>query len=386
MRMTFKWLFVTVSIVDAFQQASIIPRKTNPNINNNNKNNNDNGKLSLIRMSEMMYNGQRNEGGDNVNHLKLVPSSSRRGFVLSTTQTTIAAVLMIGTCASSQSASAGIDVSGLPSSGQGGESNADLKQQLRAYDGSGMTRVREVKDMQSTMNRSNTAGITFNPTTSTSNHVGVATWALRATEPTLTSTKFGTKTLYQGQVVSPEGPRGRNLQVAFEFPSDWLALDRASGCIQYVDQRNGDKVYILRVTLPPPTTEDQGNESTSSSLATIPKSWIAKAVFDPSGSLVRTGQPVEDYKATRSIMLQECSNSNNNTMCATHRRFQLKYATVTGNGLRVERRGLVDAYQIPGTEDVYMCMTSSNANKFENADSLERQTVEAIVDSFRIER
>eukprot|EP00977_Amphora_coffeiformis_P016896 scaffold5357_cov208-Amphora_coffeaeformis.AAC.29 len=86
--------------------------------------------------------------------------------------------------------------------------------------------------------------------------------------------------------------------------------------------------------------------------------------------------------------MQECPDSNNNNnnnnnnknnSCSTHRRFVLKYATVTG-------RGLVDAYQIPDTADVYICMTSSNANKFENVDSPERQTVDTIVDSFWIEQ
>jgi hypothetical protein len=61
----------------------------------------------------------------------------------------------------------------------------------------------------------------------------------------------------------------------------------------------------------------------------------------------------------------------------------LKFFTVTGNGLRVERRGLVDAYQVDN--DVYMLVTSSNANKFE-AKGKERETVESIVNSFRLER
>ena len=91
---------------------------------------------------------------------------------------------------------------------------------------------------------------------------------------------------------------------------------------------------------------------------------------------------MEDYRAVGSQVLVECANPAD---CATRRRFKLKYATVTGNGLRVDRRGLVDAYQISGSSDVYLCLTSSNANKFEKG-GIERETVEAIVDSFRVER
>jgi hypothetical protein len=61
----------------------------------------------------------------------------------------------------------------------------------------------------------------------------------------------------------------------------------------------------------------------------------------------------------------------------------MKYATVTGNGLRVERRALVDAYQVG--RDIYMLMTSSNAVKFDKK-GIERDTVEAICDSFRVDK
>lgn len=89
---------------------------------------------------------------------------------------------------------------------------------------------------------------------------------------------------------------------------------------------------------------------------------------------------MEDAKAfSDKLLSSECPANS----CAPHRRLKLKFATVTGNGLRVERRGLVDAYQV-GQRDVYMLMTSSNAVKFEKG-GIERDTVEAIVDSFRIE-
>lgn len=284
-----------------------------------------------------------------------------------------AATLSIATMAPT-AAQAGIDVSGLPVQGGGSSAgNAALRQQLQAYDGSGATRVQEIIKAQASSNQPTSASFVAQPP------VGVATWALRATEPTLQSIKLGTWSRYQGQVVSPEGPMARNWAVSFDFPSDWLALDRVTGCIQYVDQRNGDKVYLLRVTLPDNDNDNDNNES--SSLATISKSFIANAIFDPQGSIVKTGQPIEDFKATGAQTLSEekCRG------CPIHRRFKVKYATVTGNGLRVERRGLMDAYQLVGSKDVYMCMTSSNANKFEKG-GVERETVESIVDSFRIER
>ena len=88
---------------------------------------------------------------------------------------------------------------------------------------------------------------------------------------------------------------------------------------------------------------------------------------------------VDEYKVTSGKVLTECPND----MCATRRRFQIKYFTVTGNGLRVERQALVDAYEVTPAGDVYLMMTSSNAVKFEAGGS-ERDTVEAIVQSFRI--
>jgi hypothetical protein len=42
----------------------------------------------------------------------------------------------------------------------------------------------------------------------------------------------------------------------------------------------------------------------------------------------------------------------------------------------------VDAYQVGG--DVYMMLTTSNAVKFDNKESKERETVENIVSSFKV--
>lgn len=102
-------------------------------------------------------------------------------------------------------------------------------------------------------------------------------------------------------------------------------------------------------------------------------------IFDPQGSVAKTGQTIEDYKVVNGKILTECPDNG----CATRRRFKIKYATVTGNGLRVERRGLVDAYQVEN--EIYMLMTSSNAVKFEKEGSMERETVENIVASFALD-
>jgi hypothetical protein len=159
---------------------------------------------------------------------------------------------------------------------------------------------------------------------------------------------------------------------SFEFPSDWLQLDKVLGGIQYVDQRNGDKVYVLRTSLPAGTT-----------LATVPKTFFGDSIFDQQGSIAKGGTVVEDYKVGASSVTSQVVNCPQGACSVPRRRLGMKYTTVTGNGLRVERRALLDCYEVDS--DVYMLMTSSNAVKFEKKGK-ERETVEAIVDSFRIEQ
>jgi hypothetical protein len=175
---------------------------------------------------------------------------------------------------------------------------------------------------------------------------------------------------YNDNLIAPVNSQRRSIGVQFEFPSDWLQLDRSIGGIQYVDQRNGDKLYVFRAPMP---TNNVGD------LTTIPKSYIADAIFATSGSFAQSGQTVQDYSVSRANTLSDCPSGT----CAPHRRFKLKFTTVTGNGLQVERRGLVDAFQVDN--DIYMIMTSSNAVKFEQKDSRERETVENIVSSFVID-
>jgi hypothetical protein len=243
---------------------------------------------------------------------------------------------------------AGIDVSGLPVEGQ---TSSTVRDQLKAYDGSGAARVQEVKAT------SMTAPLVRQEATAAS--TSVASYALRYGDYTrLTKLGFGERLRLDDYVV---GPGNSKVSVSFEFPSDWLQLDRVLGGIQYVDQRNGDKLYLLRATIPEMST-----------LETVPKNFFGQAIFDTQGSISRSGTTIDEFKVGQSTMLLE-----------GRRRLTMKYATVTGNGLRVERRALVDAHQVG--QDVYMLMTSSNAVMFDKK-GRERDTVEAICDSFRVDR
>lgn len=160
--------------------------------------------------------------------------------------------------------------------------------------------------------------------------------------------------------------------MAFSFPTDWLQIDKLGGGIQYVDQRNGDKLYVLRATLP------EGMD-----LKRVNKSWFASAILSPDGDVVRSGVVAEGGRISRSQMITDCSAEDAPSPCVPRRRLTLKYDTITGSGVQtVERRGLVDAYQVEN--EVYMMLTTSNAVKFEQKGSKERETVEGIVNSFKI--
>lgn len=202
-----------------------------------------------------------------------------------------------------------------------------------------------------------------------------ATYAYRAGGlPSLRPLGLGLLNRYEGYVAAPEKSRRKQLFITFDFPSDWLQLDKLGGGIQYVDQRNGDKLYVLRATLPEGKT-----------LTTVPKSFFAESIFDPAGDIVRSGTVIEGGKTSKSTIETDCSPGEDGAAppadCIARRRLLVKYDTVTGSGVQtVERRGLVDAYEVDG--DAYMLVTSSNAVKFE-AKGKERDTVEAIVDSFR---
>ena len=140
---------------------------------------------------------------------------------------------------------------------------------------------------------------------------------------------------------------------------------RILGGVQYVDQRNGDKLYILKVRLP------KGVDT----LKDVPKAYFGDAIFNPKGELVRTGNNVEDYKVLSSSMSESADGE------PPRRRLKLRYTTVTGNNLSVERKGLADVYEVGGM--CYMLMTGSNAARFDKK-GIERDVVEYIADSFRV--
>jgi hypothetical protein len=153
-------------------------------------------------------------------------------------------------------------------------------------------------------------------------------------------------TRYEGYVEAPKGFAQSGVPISFEFPSDWLQLDKLGGGVQYVDQRNGDKLYVLKATLPADTN-----------LKTVPKSWFADVILSPEGDVARSGVVAEGGRISRSQMTVDCTAEDAPNPCAARRRMILKYDTVTGSGVQtVERRGLIDAYQVEN--DVYMMVTS----------------------------
>mmetsp|Transcript_4796 Transcript_4796/g.4521 ORF Transcript_4796/g.4521 Transcript_4796/m.4521 type:complete len:355 (-) Transcript_4796:51-1115(-) len=309
-----------------------------------------------------------NDGGD----MEESSSSNRRKFL------GVAGSLLAFTTVNPRNANAGIDVSGMREEGSSSGKtmpNSSIANQLKSYDGSASARINEIKSSQPPVSSPSTVSSTAakaNISSGGEESTSAATWAFRANPSFAPSTSkanaLGTVYKYTDQIVGPSGSKVKSLGLEFEFPSDWLQLDRNNGGIQYVDQRNGDKLYVLRANLPEGQT-----------LATLPKATIGDLIFESSGSYAKSGQAVEEYKVTSAQTLSECDEK---TVCATRRRFKMKFATVTGNGLRVERRSLVDTYQIENT--IYMMMTSTNAVKFEKAGP-ERDTAENIVSSFRVD-
>lgn len=268
-------------------------------------------------------------------------------------------------------ANAGIDVSGLRVEG-GAPSNSVVASQLKGISssdsGTAASRVREIKQTTTSVaDQQKAAAVTAGsrPALSAEELGSAATYA-RVTGvssvQTIGLTKLNSR--YSGYV---ESPSKKALPIQFDFPTDWLQLDRANGGLQYVDQRNGNKLYVFRAPLPPDTN-----------LATVPKSFFDDAVFDSNGDLVRFGTVVGAHRTSRSTVTQADPNA-----AYLHRRLQLNYETVSGNGVQtIERRGLLDAYEIEGV--AFMMLASANAVKFEKKDGAERATIDMIVDSFRV--
>ena len=206
----------------------------------------------------------------------------------------------------------------------------------------------------------------------------VATFALRragALPPSLSNLPPNKNGIFlrlgEQLLFSNDGSRtsGKDVFASVDFPADWLQLDRMLGGIQYVDQRNGDKLYVMKTKMP------NGVQN----LKDVPKAYFGDAIFNPKGELVRTGNNVEEYKVLSSQML---STPDADSKDPPRRRLKVRYTTLTGNNFSVERKGLVDAYEVGGM--IYMLMTGSNAVLFDKQ-GRERDTVDYIADSFRIQ-
>jgi hypothetical protein len=198
--------------------------------------------------------------------------------------------------------------------------------------------------------------------------------ALRPSLTTLPPSKLGLFVRFgEALLYSDDASRtaGKDVFASFEYPSDWLQLDRMMGGVQFVDQRNGDKLYVLKVKLPAGVDK----------LDDVPKAYIGDAIFNPAGDLVRTGNNVEEYKVLTGKMITDETENANGEPVVPRRRFKVRYTTLTGNNFSVERKGLIDAYEVGGM--IYMLMTGSNAVLFEKK-GRERETVEYISDSFRV--
>jgi len=271
-------------------------------------------------------------------------------------------------------AEAAIDLSGLSGSQTvNGAGNSIVFDQIRSggydNDGSGVSRVQQLKQQQTPAENAKSAN---KPALSSSYKEDNGNAAVNVyVSGSARESKVGIaklKTKFETDVLAPENSKGRYVKVQFEYPSDWLQLDRALGGIQFVDQRNGDKLYVLQAQLP-----------SNTNLASVPKTFFGESIFgDSRSAIVRSGNTIDEYKVSYAKVISDCPEG----MCSTRRRVLVKYATVTGNGYRVERRAIVDAYEIGDT--AYMMVTSSNAVKFD-AKGAERDTVESIVDSYSAE-
>ena len=200
---------------------------------------------------------------------------------------------------------------------------------------------------------------------------GYGTWVEECEALPVCETTISTHIIKLYSVEAPKNYGKSTLPIAFDFPTDWLAIDKLGGGIQYVDQRNGNKLYVLRASLPE-----------GSNLRTVNKSWFSDVVLSPDGDVVRSGITVEGGRTSFSRMISDCTAEDAPTPCTNRRRLTIKYDTVTGSGVQtVERRGLVDAWQVK--DEAYLMLTTATAVKFDKK-GMERDTLEAIVDSFKV--
>ena len=118
-------------------------------------------------------------------------------------------------------------------------------------------------------------------------------------------------------------------------------------------------------------------------LKEVPKAYFGDTIFNPNGELVKNGNDIEEYKVLSSSMLETATATATATTedSPPRRRLKVRYTTITGNNFSVERKGLVDIYEVGGM--CYMLMTGSNAVRFDKK-GVERDVVEYIADSFRV--
>jgi len=206
--------------------------------------------------------------------------------------------------------------------------------------------------------------------------VGTFAGAADAAQPAVSAQRFsieprktplpplGALVRYEDQLSTPKGSKLLSVRVSFDFPTQWTQLDRSSG-ITYVDGATGLKTYILKAALPEGST-----------LATVPKAWFGDAIFDPQGTIARSGTAIEEYKVTSSKVTEAPEDAAG----PSRRRLGLKYAVVTpANQRTVERRAVVDTYEVDGI--AYMLMASATGTKWESS---EKERCERTADSFFI--
>ena len=305
--------------------------------------------------AERLFLSPNDDADDDSN---IMNCKSRRQFLTKATTAAAIAPFLLST-----PANAGIDVSGLGVEG-GAPSNSVVASQLKGISssdsGSAASRVREIQaGTVSAADQQRAAAVTAGqrPVLSKEELGNAAVYARVTRPPSINTIGLKINSQYTGAV--------DGLPLQFQFPTDWLQLDRANNGIQYVDQRNGNKLYVLKAPLPEGTN-----------LATVPKSFFDDSVFNTNSDVIRFGTVVGAHKTTKSTMTQSDPNA-----AYLHRRLQLNYETISGNGVQtIERRGLVDAYEIKGV--AYMMFASANAVKFEKKDGAERATIDMIVDSF----
>jgi len=175
----------------------------------------------------------------------------------------------------------------------------------------------------------------------------------------------GALSLFEDQLVGPRGSKLASVRVSFEFPSQWTALGKSAGAVEYVDGSTGLKTYVLTCALPDGAT-----------LASVPKAWFGDAIFSPEGSIARSGTAIDEFKVSSSKLSEAAEGAAG----PDRRRLALKYAVVTPANQRVvERRAVVDAYEVQGT--VYMLVASATGTKWEGG---EKERCVRTADSFLV--